>query len=167
MRNRIWSLSFGALGMAAAAVVTVGLSSTQAGADEHEGCDVNATDLPVSGTIEGSVDSVGFMVGARWGDGVLTLPDGTTRKFDILGAKILETGVAATEFEGNVYNLENIDDFPGTYYGASAGVTLLVGDGEAVANNAKCVILHVKAKRQGFQLSAPGASGIEISWDDD
>ena len=83
-----------------------------------------------------------------------------------LGFKILETGVAASDFEGEVYNLKDIDDFTGTYYGASGGVTAIAGKGEAVFNNANCVIIKAKGTKAGIQLSAPAAGGVEISWDD-
>lgn len=129
-------------------------------------CDVEATDLPVVGHVSGHVDSVGFMAGARWGKGTLKLESGEEKKFDILGFKILETGISATDFEGEVYNLKSIDDFVGTYYGASSGITAIVGDGQAVFNNANCVIVRAKGSKEGIQLSAPGAAGIEISWDD-
>ena len=88
------------------------------------------------GTVEGSVSSVGLMVGVRWGEGTLTFGD-VTRRFDIIGAKALETGVAANDFTGQVYNMTSIDDFTGTYYGAGAKVTVIAGEGEGVFNNAQ------------------------------
>jgi hypothetical protein len=58
-------------------------------------------DLPVTGTVEGRATTVGFIVGARWGEGTLTLNDGSQHKFNGRqhkftgkGAKLIETGVA-------------------------------------------------------------------------
>ena len=51
------------------------------------------------------------MVGARWGDGVLKLSDGEEKSFSLYGAKMLETGVSASDFTGEVYNLKNVADF--------------------------------------------------------
>lgn len=63
--------------------------------------------LQKSGTIKGHVDSIGWLVGMRWGDGVLTMNDGTEHKFSIFGFKALETGLAANDLEGEVYNLKS------------------------------------------------------------
>jgi hypothetical protein len=119
----------------------------------------------VTGTVSGSITSIGFIAGGRWGEGVLTLKNGEQRRFDILGVKLLETGAAKTEFEGEVYNLNNVEDFVGTYTGASAGIAVIAGKGEAALNNGRCVIVKVRAYRAGVQASAPAPSGVEISWD--
>ena len=129
-------------------------------------CDVDATNMPVAGTVKGHIDNVGFMVGARWGEGVLTLKDGTEKPFKIFGFKALETGLASNDFEGEVYNLKNVDEFPGTWYGASGGVAIIKGKGEITMNNAKCVIIKAKESKEGLEFSAPAAGGVEISWQD-
>ena len=51
-------------------------------------------DLPVSATLEGRATTVGFIIGVRWGEGTLTLNDGSQHKFTGSGAKLLETGAA-------------------------------------------------------------------------
>ena len=150
----------------AVTVAAIALSTGLAYADETPKCDVEAKNLPVDATVSGHVDSAGFIVGARWGDGVLKLSNGETKTFDIIGAKALETGVSATDFTGEVYNLKNVADFGGTFYGASSKLTVIAGEGEGVFNNANCVIVKIKAKSGGLQLSAPGAAGVEISLDD-
>ena len=151
----------GAVTLAASLLVGAGA----AWADEHAACDPDPEKLEQVGTIEGSVSSMGLMVGARWGEGTLTVGD-VTRRFDIIGVKALETGVSVNDFTGEVYNLNNIEDFIGTYYGASTKLTVVAGEGEGVFNNARCVVLAVKASGGGLQLSAPGSGGVEISWDD-
>jgi hypothetical protein len=152
---------------AATGVVALGFGITPAYADEHEGCDVNAENMPVSAKVKGSVTTIGFMVSARWGDGVLTLDDGEERKFHMVGAKALETGVAANDFEGEVYNLKNVDDFEGTYYGAATSITLgTLGKGEGISNNARCVIIKYRMKGTGLKVSGPAPGGIEVSFID-
>jgi hypothetical protein len=150
------------LGLCLAAVV----GTSAAYAEEAPECDVHAENLPVDATVSGHVDSVGFMVGARWGDGVLKLSDGDEKSFSLYGAKILETGISASDFTGEVYNLKNVADFEGLYYGASSKLTVLAGDGEGLFNNANCVIIKVKAESAGLQLSAPGAASMEVSFED-
>ena len=159
MISRLFTATLGAC----AAVV---LSAGSVYADEAPECDVSAENLPVDATVSGHVDTVGFVVGARWGDGVLKLSGGEEKPFDLYGAKMLETGVSASDFTGEVYNLKNVADFEGTYYGASSKLTIITGDGEAVFNNANCVIIKVKAESAGLQLSAPGAAGVSISFDE-
>jgi hypothetical protein len=97
---------------------------------------------------------------------VLKLSDGEEKSFSLYGAKMLETGVSASDFTGEVYNLKNVADFEGLYYGASSELTALSGEGEGVFNNANCVIIKVKAESAGLQLSAPGAASMEVSFED-
>jgi hypothetical protein len=108
--------------------------------------------------------SVGFIAGARWGDGVLTLKDGTDRKFKILGLKVVETGVAANDFVGEVYNLKATQDFEGTYFGASTKISVIASKGEGVVNNKRCVVVKLRYSGGGVQVSAPG--GVEASFTD-
>ncbi len=135
-------------------------------ADQHEVCDLDLEKLEPSGTVKGHMDSIGFIAGVRWGDGVLTLKDGTKRKFRLLGAKLLETGIAATDFEGEVYNLKAAKDFEGTYFGASAKLSVIASKGEGVANNKRCVVVKLRQSGGGVQLSAPAPGGVEVSFTD-
>jgi hypothetical protein len=152
---------------AATGIVALGFGIIPAHADEHEGCDVNAENMPASAKVTGSIDTIGFMVSARWGDGVLTLDNGEERRFHMVGAKALETGVAENDFEGEVYNLKNVDDFEGTYYGASTNITLGThGEGEGSVNNARCVIIKFRMTGTGLKVSGPAPGGLEVSFID-
>lgn len=115
-----------------------------------------------SGTLEGDGDSIGYIAGVDWGSGTLTLSDGTQHKFHYRGAKGLETGIAHASFKGEVYNLQNIEDFIGVYYGSGKSINLGVGSGEYVLNNSKCVVIKAKSSSEGIQLSAPGPGGIHV-----
>ena len=154
--------------IAAFSALAFAMSLNTAYADGHEDCDVDAAGMPASGTITATVTSIGFMLSARWGDGVLTLNDGTERKFHLVGAKALETGVASNDFVGEVYNLKNVEDFEGTYYGAGTKVNLgTATKGEGAANNAKCVVLKYRMEGGGgLQVSGPAPGGVEVSFID-
>jgi len=115
-----------------------------------------------SGTLDGTGDSIGWIAGVDWGSGTLTLNDGTQHKFHYRGVKGLETGLAHASFKGEVYNLQNIEDFIGVYYGAGQNFDLIVGKGQYVLNNSKCVVIKVTAKTEGVQLSAPGPGGVHV-----
>ena len=124
-------------------------------------------DLPVSATIEGRATTVGWIVGVRWGEGTLTLNDGSQHKFTGSGAKLLETGVAEVTFNGNVYNLEKLEDFEGDYAAVSGGLTIIEGvAGGAVLNNDNCVYINVDMESEGLRLSAPAPGGLLIKLED-
>ncbi len=131
------------------------------------GKDCPKGDLPVSGTIEGRVTTVGFIVGVRWGEGTLTLNDGSQHKFTGSGAKLLETGAAEVTFKGNVYNLEKIENFEGDFAAVSGGLTVIKGlTGGAVLNNGNCVYINVEIESKGVRLSAPAPGGVLIKLED-
>ncbi len=121
--------------------------------------------LTQSGTLQFSMTSIGFLVGVRWGEGVLTLNNGEQHSFDVSGAKLLETGIATANFEGEVYNLNNLEDFEGTYYGASTKITVIKGKGELQTNNANCVFIRARSTGGGLQLSAPAPEGLAIKFE--
>ena len=151
----------------AAGVVALGLGVAPIYAEEHELCGVDIENATPSGTVTGSVKTIGFLVSARWGNGVLTLDNGEQRRFHVIGAKALETGVAKNDFVGEVYNLENVDDFEGTYWGASKNINLgPLGKGEAVANNARCVVIKLRMTGTGLKVSGPAPGGVEVSFVD-
>ncbi len=121
--------------------------------------------LTQSGTLQFSMTSVGFLLGVRWGEGVLTMNDGFQLSFDVFGAKLLETGIATAKFEGEVYNLTNLHDFEGTYFGASTKITVLKGKGELQTSNANCVFIKARSTGGGLQLSAPAPEGLAIKFE--
>ena len=124
-------------------------------------------DLPVAGTIKGHMTTVGFIVGVRWGEGTLTLTDGSKHKFTAKGAKLIETGVAEVKFHGNVYNLVKLEDFEGDYAALTGGLTVVKGlDAGAVLSNEECVYIKVETESEGLRLSAPAPGGVYITLED-
>ena len=116
----------------------------------------------LSGTLEGSGKAVGLIAGVRWGQGTLTLTNGEQYQLTYKGLKLLDVGVAGIEFTGKIYNLSKIEDVIGTYYGSSGGSGLVVGEGEVIVNNSRCVVITAQAKGQGIQLSPPGPGGFSV-----
>ncbi len=97
-------------------VVAVGIAfNGVALADEHEGCDPQ--NLVQSGTIQAHVTRVGFLVAVRWGDGVLALNNGAQHKFEMLGLKLVETGIAEMDLEGEIYTRISQIDYNFTHLG--------------------------------------------------
>ncbi len=152
---------------AAAGVVALGLGVSPVYASEHELCGVDIENATPSGTVTGSLKTIGWLVSARWGSGALILEDGEHRRFHMVGAKALETGAAKNNFVGEVYNLKNVDDFEGTYWGASKNINLgSLGKGEGVVNNAKCVVIKFRMTGTGLKVSGPAPGGVDVSFID-
>ncbi len=149
--------------VAIAATAFGNMAGAQSGDEKAKACDRD--NLVQSGTLQFSMKSIGFLLGVRWGEGVLTLNDGFQLSFDVSGAKLLETGIATANFEGEVYNLTNLEDFEGTYYGASTKITLVKGKGELQTNNANCVFIRARSTSGGLQLSGPAPEGLSIKFE--
>jgi hypothetical protein len=149
--------------VAIAATAFSNMALAQSGEGKAKACDRN--NLVQSGTLQFSMTQIGFLVGVRWGEGVLTLNDGFQLSFDVSGAKLLETGIAKANFEGEVYNLTNIEHFEGTYYGASTKITVIKGKGELQTNNANCVFIRARSTSGGLQLSGPAPEGLSIKFE--
>ncbi len=125
---------------AAAILVAVG---GNAHAQDTQTCE--GRELVQAGTFEAVAKTAGIIVGARWGGGTLTLDSGETYDFSFQGAKLLDFGVSETSFSGTIYNLEKIEDFPGTYLGIGGGLSVVTkGLGGASMTNGNCVVVNAK-----------------------
>lgn len=114
-----------------------------------------------SGTFQATLKSVGVVIGARWGEGTVTMDNGSSFNFTMSGGTLLDIGATATEFDGTVYNLNDVNDFPGIFSGVSTGAALIKGLGGVSLTNANCVVLNASADKTGLQLSA-GADGVKV-----
>ena len=152
-----------------AALLAMGASMAGAPAalaDDHALCGVDLTKAVPDATISGEITSVGFLAGVRWGEAEMKLANGETRRLDLLGLKVLETGAAKVTFNAEVFNLKNLADIEGTYYGSGTKIAIVKGDGESVINNSKCVVIKGTGKAEGVAVSAPAPGGLQISFDD-
>ena len=120
--------------------------------------------LVEAGSFTAHAESVGFLVSVHWGDGVLTLKDGKTHKFHVVGGKVIETGFGETHLTGTVYNLDKVEDFEGVYYGAASESALIKGPkgGITAKNSSNCVYIHADSSTEGVRLSPPAPGGVQI-----
>lgn len=118
-----------------------------------------------SGTFTAELTSVGLVIGARWGDGTVTLEDGTTFNFSMSGGSIADVGGSSTEFSGTVYNLEDLKDFEGTYTGVTGSAAVIKGAGGVSLTNSNCVVLNAEVDQTGLQVKA-GPEGVKITLDE-
>ncbi|MEH6631634.1 MAG: hypothetical protein V7776_12435 [Halopseudomonas aestusnigri] len=124
-------------------------------------------ELVKAGTFTVNVKSVGLIIGARWGTGKITLNDGSSKKFTLSGGKILDIGASEKIITGTLYNLDNLDEFPGVYLGIGGGLTAVTkGLGRMSVTNGKCVVMNGGVEgAKGLAVSHPiGPGGAKIEW---
>lgn len=122
---------------------------------------VIAQDKP-SGTIEISSKTIAIGIGVSWGHGTLKYK-GKEYRFKVDGLSVLDLGIASVSAAGEVFNLEYVSDFAGTYSGGEAAAALAGGAGTATLKNQNGVKLKIKSKKQGVQLKlAPEGLKIKL-----
>ena len=119
-------------------------------------------DKTPSGTVTIDETQIMWMVGGSIGGGTLNY-QGKTYKFKLDGLKLGGFGVHKFKLQGDVYDLNDIADFPGVYGEAEAGATFAkLGKGDVVLKNTKGVVLHLKSpSSEGFALDL-GVEGVDV-----
>lgn len=106
-----------------------------------------------------------MIVGLRWGEGVLTLNNGTEVPFSARGVKPLETGMRAGRITGEVYGLSAIQDFIGQYRGVGQQLVPIQAASDLVlVNPTTCVAIVARSESTGFKFSAPNSQHIQIQF---
>ncbi len=128
---------------------------------------VDAQDKPqkITGTIEFHELQVAYIGSGTMGHGTLFF-QGNSYPIKVAGLGIGGIGLSEIQAHGDVYGLENIEDFEGLYGEAQTGYAL--GDqssGEMWLQNPNGVIIHLDTKRDGLMLSF-GAEGLNIQMDE-
>src|SRR5262245_47663894 len=117
-------------------------------------------------TPDGTVDmrevQAAYIGSGAGGEGVLTFR-GRNHPFKVGGVGIGGIGLSTIDAHGEVYNLAELSQFPGTYGQARYGFAIgTERGGDLWMQNEAGVILHLKAKREGLMLSL-GGDAVEIS----
>jgi hypothetical protein len=102
-------------------------------------------------------------IGSGSGGGGTVFFHGRSYPFRVGGVGVGGIGLSTVEARGEVYNLQSIEQFPGTYaqgrYGFAIGTA---SGGDLWLQNDSGVVMHLVAKREGLMLSL-GADAIEIT----
>ncbi len=114
-----------------------------------------------AGEVSIEVTRAAVGVGVTWGSGTLKFR-GKAYKFKVSGLNLIGLGITSTTARGEVYNLSDLSDFPGKYFGVEAGATLIKGSSGLVLKNTKGVVLNLKSKKEGVDLRI-GDEGLSIS----
>jgi len=122
-----------------------------------------AADDQPSGKLVIDETQVMILIGGDLGGGTLLLGD-NSYIFKTGGIKLGGVGVHKVHLVGDVYHLNNVADFPGIYFTAEAGITLVKGVGGMWLKNDNGVVIHLKASAEGLALNL-GAEGLRISMD--
>jgi hypothetical protein len=117
-------------------------------------------------TVDATVDmkevQAAYIGSGSAGTGVLFFR-GREHPFQVGGVGIGGIGLSTIDAEGEVYNLRDLAQFPGTYGQARYGFAIgSASAGDIWMQNESGVILHLKAKRTGLILSL-GGDAVVIS----
>jgi hypothetical protein len=114
------------------------------------------------GTVDMREVQVAYIGSAGGGSGTLYYR-GRTYPFKVGGLGVGGIGVSSIDASGEVYNLPNLQSFPGAYGQARYGFAIgTASAGDLWLQNPSGVILHLKAKRTGLMLSL-GGDAVVIS----
>ena len=117
-------------------------------------------------TVDGTVDmkevQAAYIGSGSAGTGVLVFR-GKEHPFQVGGVGIGGIGLSTIDAAGEVYNLRELSQFPGTYGQARYGFAIGTSSaGDLWMQNEAGVILRLKAKREGLILSL-GGDAVVIS----
>ncbi|MCW3474771.1 hypothetical protein [Limobrevibacterium gyesilva] len=133
-----------------------------AGSQSNNGTPAVLNGQSPTGYIDMSEIQAAYIGSGTGGTGTLQF-GGKTYPFRVDGVGIGGIGFSSVEASGEVYNLLDLRQFPGTYAQGRYGFALgNVSGGDLWLKNENGVVLHLVAKRTGLMLSL-GADAIMIT----
>jgi len=144
-----------ALASACALYLSACTGSVQLGPDAVKG-------KTPDGTVDMQEVQAAYIGSGTAGKGVLSFR-GRDYPFQVGGLGVGGIGLSTIDATGEVYNLRDVAQFPGTYGQARYGFAIgSASAGDLWMQNESGVILHLKAKRTGLILSL-GGDAVVIS----
>jgi hypothetical protein len=126
------------------------------------GSDTKLEGQPPSGSVVMHQVQAAYIASGSGGGGDLYY-QGVDYPFTVGGVGIGGFGASTIEARGDVYNLTNLAQFPGTYAEARYGFAFgQKSAGDLWLKNDNGVVIHLKAERTGLMLSL-GGSAVVIS----
>jgi len=104
-------------------------------------------------TITFSARTVAIGVGVSWGKGTLHYR-GKDYAFNVDALSVLNLGGDKIEGTGEVYHLDSIEEFSGTYAAVSAGATVSSGEVASSMKNQHGVVIHMHSNAKGLRVNA-------------
>ncbi|NEX22304.1 DUF1134 domain-containing protein [Thiorhodococcus mannitoliphagus] len=118
------------------------------------------------GTVSIEEEQFGLILGGSRGDGTLTF-EGKEYPFKLSGLSAgANVGISKMSAAGNVYDLSEVGQFPGTYTKLDASVALGGGMGGTRLKNENGVIMTLHSRTQGVDLNLGNISGVTITMEE-
>jgi len=115
------------------------------------------------GTVSIQEKELGFIIGGSKGSGTLTF-QGEEHPFKLKGLSVgANVGISKMSASGDVYDLTDISEFPGTFTKLDASVALGGGMGGLRLKNQNGVILVLKSRTEGVDLNLGSMSGMTVT----
>ncbi|MBV9488685.1 MAG: hypothetical protein JO069_03040 [Verrucomicrobia bacterium] len=141
------------LALGTAALVSLAACANQVG---------GAQGKPLSGYVRMNEVQAAYLGSGSAGSGTLSYR-GRSYPFNVGGLGVGGIGVSTIQARGEVYGLQRLSDFPGTYAQGRMGFALGTrSGGDLWLKNGNGVVMHLVAKRTGLMLSL-GGDAIAIS----
>jgi hypothetical protein len=102
-------------------------------------------------------------IGFSWGSGTLTFR-GKQYPVSVNGLSVGDVGIVRATARGEVYGLQKVQDFDGTYTAYAVGSTIGGGGAIATMRNQNGVVIKIVATSQGLKLTL-SASGVRMTID--
>jgi hypothetical protein len=112
------------------------------------------------GTVKLSSKAVAIGAGVTWGDGTLTF-GGRTHTFEVNGLSVADLGISDITTSGEVFHLETLSDFNGTYVAGEAGAAIVAGPTDTIMKNEHGVVLRLHGTQKGARLTL-AAQGVML-----
>ncbi|MBX9749530.1 MAG: hypothetical protein K5Q68_07940 [Roseococcus sp.] len=162
LNRRLWLAALPALGLAACASDPAPASAPVATPHTPPAPAADPALGPVVARVEMNNWQVGFIGQVAWGSGSITYR-GRTHRFRVRGLGAGGVGMARVRATGQVYNMTSLDQFPGLFGQARAG---LVAPGAQLRGglwlqNTAGVRMNLAANRTGLAAQV-GADGLLI-----
>ncbi|WP_163338505.1 EipA family protein [Desulfopila sp. IMCC35008] len=123
---------------------------------------ISVTPAPqVSGTVKMKTKAVAVGIGVSWGEGTLSMYDGSEHEFSVRGLTLIDVGVSSVEATGEVYNLVEAKDLEGVFVAGEAGASLIGGGSVLALKNGNDVVMKLKTTQKGVRLSLAG-QGLKV-----
>jgi len=115
------------------------------------------------GTVTIEEKQIGLILGGSKGTGTLTF-EGKQYPFKLTGLSAgFNVGASKMSAAGDVYDMTQVSQFPGTYTKLDAAVALGGGMGGLRLKNENGVIMTLKSRTKGLDLNLGSVSGMKVS----
>jgi hypothetical protein len=109
---------------------------------------------------------IGLIIGGSMGGGTLAF-EGKEYPFKLTGLSAgLNVGLSKMSATGEVYDMKEVSQFPGTYTKLNASVALGGGMGGLRLKNENGVIMTLHSRTKGLELNLGTVSGVTVTMEE-